>query len=111
MKNIVALPNMLPRYLFGDRYDPVKKVEQFRKFKSKPRIGIVSSLSHYNIADVRQTADGLACRKKIMKTTDGGDMVRWFDERGSEVPEQDTKPVHDDMDIIVDMVRDTHRDF
>ena len=111
LKNIVALPNMLPRYLFGDRYDPAKKSEQFRRFKNRPRIGIVSSLSHYNIADVRQTPDGLACRKKTERTPDGKETVRWFDEKGVEVPECDTKPVNDDMDIIVDMVRETHRDF
>jgi hypothetical protein len=111
LKNIVALPNMLPRYLFGDRYDPVKKAEQFRKLKSKPRIGIVSSLSHYNISDVRRSPDGLACRKRVEKTQDGKEVVRWFDEKGVEIPEAETKPVHDDMDIIVDMIRETHRDF
>ena len=27
MENIIAVPNLLPRYLFGDRFDPKKKIE------------------------------------------------------------------------------------
>lgn len=49
LERIIAVPNLLPRWWYGDRYDPVKKIAQFQHFKSKPRIGIISSLSHYNI--------------------------------------------------------------
>lgn len=27
LEKIVALPNLLPRYLFGDKYDPHNKIE------------------------------------------------------------------------------------
>lgn len=63
LENIIAAPNLLPKWWFGDRYDIDKKVEQFKKYKAKPRIGIVSSLSHYNIDDVREDSEGRACRK------------------------------------------------
>ena len=46
LSNIIAAPNLLPRWWFGDRYDLDKKLAQFSKFKAKPRIGIISSLSH-----------------------------------------------------------------
>lgn len=49
MEKLVAVPNLLPRWWYGDRYDPLKKLEQFRHFKSRPRVGLISSLSHYNI--------------------------------------------------------------
>ena len=49
IENIIAAPNLLPKWWFGDRYNVNEKIDQFKKFKAKPRIGIVSSLSHYNI--------------------------------------------------------------
>lgn len=55
LENIVAIPNLLPRWWFGDRYDPERSVDAFRKNKSKPRVGIVSSLSHYNVSGTRVT--------------------------------------------------------
>ena len=48
MEKILAVPNLLSRMWFGDRYDVPRKLAQFNHYKSKPRIGIVSSLSHYN---------------------------------------------------------------
>lgn len=57
LERIVAIPNLLPRWWFGDKYDPQDKVAQFSKFKSRPRIGVISSLSHYNMKDKRG-ADG-----------------------------------------------------
>jgi hypothetical protein len=63
LHKIVALPNMLPRYLFGDRYDIQKKINQYKANKAKPRIGLVSSLSHYNISNVKMDKDGNACRQ------------------------------------------------
>jgi hypothetical protein len=63
-ENIIAIPNLLPRFWFDDKYDVDKKIEQFKKNKAKPRIGIVSSLSHYNIDNVMEDKNGLATRKK-----------------------------------------------
>lgn len=104
---IVAMPNLLPRYLFGDRFDIQKKVNQFKQFKNKPRIGIVSSLSHYNIDDVRSTKDGKACRKETVTTEGGEKVTKWFDENHNDISENDTQPILDDMDIIIDTIRET----
>ena len=46
---ILAIPNLLPNWWIGDRYDVDKKVGQFQQNKARPRIGIISSLSHFNI--------------------------------------------------------------
>lgn len=105
-ENIIALPNLLPRYLFGDRYDPKKKLEQFKSEKAKPRIGIVSSLSHYNIDGVREDRQGRSCRKQ--KRPDGTEV--WVNEAKQEVPEADTSEIVDDIDAILDCIRETSDD-
>lgn len=111
LEKIVALPNMLPKYLFGDRYEPLKKVEQFNSLKKKPRIGIVSSLSHYNIQGVRKDKDGNACRKQETKGQDNKIITKWINQKGVEIPESETIKIDDDMDLIVDCIRETVNDF
>lgn len=83
LENIIAVPNLLPKWWFGDKYDPEAKLKQFNKFKTKPRIGIVSSLSHYNVDNVMEDKDGFAARKK--KKPDGLEI--WVTEDGREVSE------------------------
>lgn len=46
--NILAVPNLLPRWWFGDKFNLQESVDLKNLNKAKPRIGIVSSLSHYN---------------------------------------------------------------
>jgi hypothetical protein len=110
LQNIIAVPNLLPRWWFGDRYDPDKKVEQFKKFKSRPRIGIISSLSHYNVDELRVTKDGIPCIcKKDPKTQE----EKWIthDSKEIEVKFEDTEIMKDDFDLISDTVRNTVNDF
>lgn len=52
-EKIIAVPNMLPYFWFGDRYDARKKEEQFKQNKAKPRIGVIGSLSHYNYKQLK----------------------------------------------------------
>jgi len=105
--NMIALPNLLPRYMFDDRYDVNKKVKQFGKNKNRPRIGIVSSLSHFNIDNVRQDAQGNAVREQ--KQPDGSS--KWVREDNSEVKYEDTQKITDDFDDIAQCIRDTVNDF
>lgn len=107
LENIIAIPNLLPKYLFDDRYDKDKKLNQFKKFKAKPRIGIVSSLSHYNIDNVRQDKDGKACRKE--KKSDGTEI--WINEDKQILTEDKTERITDDLDEILDVIRSTVNDF
>lgn len=57
-ENILAVPNLLPRWWFGDKYNVQEVLDDRSKNKAKPRIGIVSSLSHYNFCGYKKTADG-----------------------------------------------------
>ena len=107
LDNIIALPNFLPRYLFGDRYRPESKLDQFKKNKAKPRIGIVSSLSHYNVDKVREDQDGRVCRRQQLP--DG--KIIWVNEDNVEVPEDQTHEITDDSDEIVECIRKTVNDF
>lgn len=75
---IVAIPNLLPHWWIGDRYDPERKARQFSQFKPKPRIGIISSMSHYNFSGAKDS---------------NGQIVK------------------DDMDVIVDIIKETVDDF
>lgn len=107
LDRIIAVPNLLPRYLFDDRYNPDKKLDQLRKNRAKPRIGIVSSLSHYNIDNVRCDSNGKACRKQ--KQPDGTEV--WINELGQVVPETETRQILDDIDEILECIRSTVNDF
>ena len=107
LDHIIALPNLLPKYLFGDRYDPQKKISEFKSLKNKPRIGIVSSLSHFNIDNVREDANGLCVREEKQK--DG--TSKWINEEGKEVKFEETHKITDDFDDICDCVRSTVNDF
>lgn len=103
LENIIARPNFLPRYLFDDRYDPDKKVQQFKTNKAKPRIGIVSSLSHYNIDNVREDKNGRVARPQVKPDK----TVSWINEDNAEIPESETSIITDDSDEIVDAIRST----
>ena len=94
LENIVALPNFLPRYLFDDRYDKKKKERDFGKNKQRPRVGIVSSLSHFNIDNVRVDKNDKACRE--VKLPDG--TSKWMNEDNAEVKFEDTDRIMDDFD-------------
>jgi hypothetical protein len=108
LENIVAVPNLLPRWWFGDRFDPERKVKQFQKFKARPRIGIVSSLSHYNVDGMRVDREGKACRKQ--KDGKTGEEV-WINQDGKVVDFKETEVITDDMDLIIDIIRETVNDF
>lgn len=109
LENIIAVPNLLPKYMFGDRYEPSKKVKQFEKAKPKKklRIGIVSSLSHFNIDNVRIDKDGKAVREQ--KQSDG--TSKWINSDKVEVKFEDTAKITDDFDEIASVVRQTVNDF
>lgn len=107
LENIIAVPNLLPKWWFGGKYDPERKLQQFSKFKAKPRVGIVSSLSHFNVDNVMEDKNGLAAR--LRKKPDGTSV--WVSEDGKEVEESDLHKITDDFDDIAQCVRDTVKDI
>ena len=88
-ENIVCVPNLIPKHWIGDKYDVDKKLNQFARNKAKPRIGIVSSLSHYNIDNIREDQNGKAVFET--KTSDG--TIKYINEDNVEVNFADTKPI------------------
>lgn len=114
LENIVALPNFLPKYLFGDRYNPEKKIKQFNNCKNKPRIGIISSLSHYNLENVKEDKDGNIYRPKKDEHNNfilnNGKLV-YVDKNNNVVDDANLTLVKDDMSEINRLIRDTVNDF
>ena len=106
-ENIVCVPNLIPKHWIGDKYDVDKKLNQFARNKAKPRIGIVSSLSHYNIDNIREDQNGKAVFET--KTSDG--TIKYINEDNVEVNFADTKPITDDLDEIINVIRETVNDF
>lgn len=112
LDKIIALPNMLPRYLFGDRFDLQKKINHFKLNKAKPRIGIVSSLSHYNTTNVKVDKNGNACRCSIeIDPQTGCSKEVWRNQLNEMVDCGELSPIYDDLDIILDCIRQTVNDF
>ena len=107
MENIIAIPNLLPHAIFGDKYDIEKKLDQFKKNKNKPRIGIVSSLSHYNVDGVRVDNNGYVCRKEIALNGE----ETWKNEHGEIIPFDQTHEIVDDIDAVLDCIRSTVNDY
>jgi len=107
LENIVAVPNLLPHFIFGDKYNPDMKCEQFKRNRKKPRIGVVSSLSHYNVDGVREDENGMVCRKHKLPT---GQEV-WKNEAGEVVSDEKTHEIIDDIDGILECIKDTVNDY
>lgn len=102
--NILAVPNMLPRWWFGDKFDIYQIMNNRTANKSKPRIGIVSSLSHYNFENFRKTKDGKTAKFDVQTK-------KWKTTAGEEVLEENTEKINDDIDEIADVIESTVRDF
>lgn len=99
-ENIIALPNLLPRWWIGNFYDNEKLTENFRKNKKKIRVGIISSLSHYNIDNLYEDENGFVVSKKI--GPDGKDI--YINEKGQLVDFNKCHVVSDDLDLIIDAI-------
>lgn len=49
LKKIIKIPNYLPEWEFGGKFSEQKVMELWSKNNRKPRIGIISSSSHFNM--------------------------------------------------------------
>lgn len=51
---VICLPNLLPRWWIDGKFDPVKKVADFKAHKkTKLKIGVISSASHWNVQKLK----------------------------------------------------------
>lgn len=106
LENIIAIPNYLPRWWIGSYYDIDKSCDNFKKFKNKPRIGMVSSLSHYNIENIKHDKNG----KAVFEHKNGNVSV-WKNEDNEEVDIAECERFEDDLDLILDCIKSTVDDF
>lgn len=115
LENIIAIPNYLPRWWIGSLYDKDKSCDRFRRMKNKPRVGIVSSLSHYNLDGVMEDETGCVVTVKVDPKTkqpilgeNGKPIV--INERGEAVDIERCHRVEDDLDLIYSAIEKTMDD-
>jgi hypothetical protein len=66
----------------------------------------VSSLSHYNITNVKVDKDGNACRSSIEIDPQTGEKKEvWKNQLNEIVDENNLSTINDDLDIIIDCIR------
>lgn len=105
--NFIIIPNLLPRFLFDDYYDIEKKTKQFsekKKNKQKIRVGIISSLSHYNVDNIyenKETGEVI----KLVDKKDGSGQKHWINPLGNPVEDiSGYTKAEDDMSDILDLI-------
>lgn len=64
VEKIIVMPNLLPVSWMADKYIPSMKQMQFQSFKSRPRVGIISSSCHWNI-EGKKDQDGQLIKDDI----------------------------------------------
>lgn len=119
LEKIICIPNYLPRWWIGDYYNKDESIENFKRFKNKMRVGMVSSLSHYNIEHIKEDQTGCVVWEEDKKDENGniilgenGQPVKiWRNERGEEVDINTCHEVPDDLDIIIDCIIKTIDEF
>ena len=99
-QNLLAVPNMIPKWWFGGKYDLQQSMATRSEHKAKPRVGIVSSLSHYNIQKIKKTPDGKPAK---LDEADG----KWKLSNGEAVDETQLQQICDDIDEIADVIEST----
>jgi len=48
---IIVIPNYIPKWWMGGMYDQQASLKAFRKNRSRPRVGVISSSSHYDLSN------------------------------------------------------------
>ena len=112
LENIIAIPNYIPRWWMGRYYDPEKGMATFRKNKNRPRVGFISSLSHFNLDGIREDKTGSVVwpvedPKTHMPIRDENGKIIWKNERGEVVNIEECQIVKDDLDLILSTIERT----
>lgn len=66
---IIVIPNYIPRWWMGGFYDKEVSLKNYRKNRERPRIGIISSASHYDINNKNIADDSTELSKYIRETS------------------------------------------
>jgi hypothetical protein len=68
-ENIVVIPNYLPRWWIGEAYDLHRIEERYEDNKSKPRIAIASSTTHFDVNGTNNYVDDFTHVNEFIKST------------------------------------------
>lgn len=68
LDNIIVIPNYLPQWWMGGFYDKDQAIKNYRKNKNRPRIGLISSSSHYDVNNKKIADDSTEISEYIRKT-------------------------------------------
>ena len=111
LNHIIALPNLLPRWWAYGLYNKEEKVKQFvdsKKGKNRPRVGFISSLSHFNLDNVFRMKDGSGGAYKTV-LPNGTEL--WRDDNGQPISDMNLiERAPDDLDLIEKTIRETIND-
>lgn len=107
-EKVIRIPNLLPRWWIGGKYNLNYSVEKFKSHRKngKIRVGIISSGSHWNINENRVDANG----RCVMKVSVSEKENKWLDEDLKEVDGSYAESLPyatDDMDTILDAIDKT----
>jgi len=69
LENITVIPNYLPHWWMGGYYDIVKTMRRFDEHRWKPRIGIISSTTHFDILKQNDGVDDLTALEGLIRST------------------------------------------
>ena len=109
LENIITIPNLLPHWWAGNFYNKEQSIEKFNRFKKKPRVGIISSLSHYNVEKIRvdnRFNDGYnhGIYPWEEKDENGNKVTVWKDEKMEKVNPDDFEIAKDDLSLFLKTV-------
>lgn len=65
---IIIIPNYIPKWWMGGLYDKTNSIKLYRKNRHKPRVGIISSASHFNLNNKDSNDDSAEISKFIRAT-------------------------------------------
>lgn len=66
---IIKIPNYLPEFWFANKYNEQKVWDNWNENKKRPRIGVISSTSHYNLDPNNPEKDDLDLILDLVKST------------------------------------------
>ena len=69
LENIIVIPNYLPHWWMSGRYDLNKTMTLLKKHEKRPRIGIISSASHYDVANQNGGVDDVSHIADYIRST------------------------------------------
>ena len=71
LENIIVIKNYIARWWLGEAYRLEEKVQQYNEFKKRPRIGIISSASHFDHKNKNDGVDDFTHINDFIRSTCG----------------------------------------